>query len=287
MLTQMVDVRSYDWSILPDCGFFEILGKRGTGKTSWTQYILQYSPNRVSGVFVIMAGSETAKQSWSKLVHPIFVVDPSLEYLEVLKDTQNNLVRHYQKNDARFPDENKITLVLDDVSSNKKLMRSQILSYLASNSRHLQMSIFILAQYHCQIVAEVRNQFDQVFMLSTSDKKSIERLHAEYCSSIELRVFKHVLGHVTQNFGLMVIDNQSTSVHINDICFHAKMKTYPPELQSLGAEGTRDYGADYYCDEDQSRPNEDDADAWKKDQDDQQKNHVVTDRRGKLVIRMS
>jgi hypothetical protein len=287
MLTQMVDVRSYDWNNLPACGFFEILGKRGTGKTSWTQYILQYSPNRVSGVFVIMAGSETAKQSWSKIVHPIFVVDPSLEYLEVLKDTQNNLVRHYQKNNEVYPDEKKITLVLDDVSSNKKLMRSQILSYLASNSRHLQMSIFILAQYHCQIVAEVRNQFDQVFMLSTSDKKSIERLHAEYCSSIDLRVFKHVLGHVTQNFGLMVIDNQSTSVHINDICFHAKMKTYPPDLQSLGAEGTRDYGADYYCDEDQSRPDAADADAWKKDQDEQQKNHIITDRRGKLVIRMS
>lgn len=287
MLTELVDVQAYDWDILPACGFFEVLGKRGTGKTSWTQYILQYSPNKQSGVFVVVAGSETAKQSWSKLVHPIFVVDPSLQHLEILKDTQNELVRHYQKNHEEFPDEKKMTLVLDDVSSNKKLMRSQILSYLASNSRHLQMSIFILAQYHCQIVAEVRNQFDQVFMLSTSDKKSIERLHAEYCSSIDLRIFKHVLGYVTQNYGLMVINNQATSVHINDICFHAKMKTYPPDLQQLGSENTWDFGTDYYCDEDQSRPDIDDADAWQQDQEDQQKNHVVTDRRGKLVIRMS
>ena len=62
MLTELVDVQPYHWSTLPPCGFFEVLGKRGTGKTTWTQHILQSSPHKSSGLFVVMAGSETAKQ---------------------------------------------------------------------------------------------------------------------------------------------------------------------------------------------------------------------------------
>ena len=259
--TELVDVNAYDWGKLPACGFFEVLGKRGTGKTSWTQYILQSSPTRTTGNFIVMAGSETAKMSWSKIVHPIFCLDPNLQYLERLRDTQNELVRKYQKSGEPFPTANQITLVFDDVSSNKKLMRSQILSYLASNSRHLQMSIYILAQYHCQIVTEVRNQFDLVFMLSTSDNKSIVRLHSEFCSGVDFRIFKHILNHVTQDFGMLVINNQSCSVKIDSICFHATMNSYPPTLERLGPDEVWEFGNDYYCDEDTTRPDSQTADA--------------------------
>jgi hypothetical protein len=282
MLTELVDVKAYDWETLPDCGFFEVLGKRGTGKTTWTQYILQSSPTRETGNFIVMAGSETAKSTWSKIVHPIFVVDPDINYLENLRDTQNDLVRKYTKSGGPFPSERKITLILDDVSSNKKLMRSQIMSYLASNSRHLQMSIFVLAQYHCQIVTEVRNQFDQVFMLSTSDTKSIVRLHAEYCSGVDFRIFKHVLSHVTQDHGMLVIDNQATSAQIDSICFYANMDTYPPLLEKLGASAVWEFGEDYYCDEHATRPDTALADEWQQNQED---HLVITDRKGKLIIR--
>ena len=286
MLTELVDVNEYGWDKLPDCGFFEVLGKRGTGKTSWTQYILQHSPTRDTGNFIVMAGSETAKSSWSKIVHPIFCVDPDLKYLENLRDTQNELVRKYHKSGKPFPVVHQITLVLDDVSSNKKLMRSPVLAYLASNSRHLQMSIYVLAQYHCQIVCEVRQQFDLVCTLSTSDTKSIVRLHAEFCSGIDFRVFKHILGHVTQDYGMLVINNQSTSNLVETICFHASMNTYPPELERLGPEAAWNFGNDYYCDENAQRPDTTTSDAWQKNEDDHQKtNHVVIDRKGKLIIR--
>jgi len=285
MLTELVDVRAYDWSYLPACGFFEVLGKRGTGKTSWTQYVLQSSPSRDTGNFIVMAGSETAKSSWAKIVHSIFIVDPDLKYLETLRDTQNELVRKYAKSGETFPLSRQVTIVFDDVSSNKKLMRSQILSYLASNSRHLQMSIYVLAQYHCQIVTEVRNQFDLVFMLSTSDTKSIVRIHAEYCSGVDFRIFKHVLSHVTQNFGMLVINNQSTSAHIDSICFHAAMDSYPPVLEQLGSSEVWEFGDAYYRDEHATRPDEVAADEWQKNQEDPMTHHVITDRKGKLIIR--
>lgn len=285
MFTELVDVASYDWADLPPCGFFEVLGKRGTGKTTWTQYILQHSPSRFTGNFIVMAGSETAKSSWSKVVHPIFVVDADLQYLEKLRDTQNELVRQYARSGEPVPACRQVTLVLDDVSSNKKLMRSQILSYLASNSRHLQMSIYVLAQYHCQIVTEVRNQFDLVFMLSTSDTKSIVRLHSEFCSGVDIRIFKHILAHVTQDYGMLVINNQATSTQIDSICFHATMPTYPPVIERLGPSEVWEFGEDYYYDEHSTRPDTLTADEWQRTQEEQQAHLVITDRKGKLIIR--
>ena len=281
MLTELVEVPSYDWGALPKCGFFEVLGKRGTGKTSWTQYITQFSPTRTTGTFLAMCGSETAKSAWSQLIHPVFVFDPDIAYLERLRDVQNDLVRQSQKTGVPVPASRHVTLVLDDVSSNRKLMRSQILSYLASNSRHLQMSIYILAQYHCQILTEIRNQFDLVFMLSTADTKSIVRIHAEYCSVVDLRLFKHLLSHVTEHFGMLVINNQSTSTRIEDICFHAVMETYPPRLERLGNPETWQFGEDHYCDETVTRPDSGLAEDWYQKQVD----HVVNDKRGKIIIR--
>lgn len=280
MLTQLVDISTFDWGTLPSCGFFEVLGKRGTGKTTWTQHILQHSPYRQTGTFIVIAGSETAKHSWSAIVHPIFVVDPNISYLERLRDTQNEKVRHYQQTNEPFPDDFHVTLILDDVSSNKKLMRSPIISYLASNSRHLQMSVFVLAQYHCQIVAEVRTQFDHIITLSTSDLKSINRLHAEYCSCVDLRTFRYILSHVTQNFGALIINNQCTNSSLASICRHSRIDPYPPTLSRLGNTYAWSYADAHYINEYDDRPNESMAEKWAEE------HKIITDHKGKLIIRL-
>lgn len=284
MLTELVDIRPYCWAKLPPCGFFEVLGKRGTGKTTWTQFILQFSPTQTTGMFVVIAGSETAKNSWSQIVHPVYIHDPDIARLESIRDTQNALVRIHNKANTPFPDAMKLTLIFDDVSSNKKLMRSNILAYLASNSRHLQMSIYILAQYHCQIVTEVRNQFDYVFVLATSDDKSVRRIHSEYCSVVDLRVFRHVLSHVTQDHGMLVVNNQCTDSSINEVCFHSSMPIYPPPLKPLGSKEAREFAQTHYRDEDDARPDEDIASEWD-DKHRHKPNHVIVDRKGKLIIR--
>jgi len=286
MLSELIDITAYDWDGMPPCGFFEVLGKRGTGKTSWTQYITQFSPTRSVGTFVVVAGSETAKASWSKIVHPIFVYDPEIQALEKICDTQSAIVKGFHREGTPVPPDRHVTVVLDDVSSNKKLMRSQVISSMASNSRHLNMSVFILVQYHCQIVSEVRNQFDTVFMLNTADKRSIERVHAEYCSVVDLRVFKHVMGHVTKDFGMLVIDNRSTDPDIKTICFYASMASYPPVIERLGAPELWEWCEDHYGDPDEPRPDPEDADEWEQSSYDPQKtSHTITDRRGRLTIR--
>ena len=122
-------------------------------------------------------------------------------------------------------------------------------------------------------------------MLSTSDTKSIVRLHSEFCSGVDFRIFKHVLSHVTQDYGMLIINNQATSVLMTSICFHANMNTYPPVLERLGPSAVWEFGEDYYCDENDTRPDALTADEWQQNQDDHQTHHVVHDRKGKLIIR--
>lgn len=264
MGTSLVELAKYNFENLPLTGFYEVLGKRGTGKTTWIQYILTQAPMKSDGVFVVMVGSETVRKNWEDLIPSTHIHDACVNTLEHIKNRQNDLIRQFSKANLPFPDSLHVTLVLDDIASNKEIMRSRTIAYLASNSRHLHMRIFILAQYHCQIVSEVRNQFDMIFLLSTSDTKTINRIHAEYCSSLLLHVFKGAIAFVTDNHGLLILDNRLSSSDISKICFHAVIDPYPPARERLGHVDQWKFCSDFYSDPDDDRPTECHAADWKK-----------------------
>jgi hypothetical protein len=276
----VVDLHEFDFTTLPPTGFFELVGKRGTGKTTWAQHILQYSQWRSSGMFVVIAGSEMVKIAWSKLIHPMYIIDGAMavKYLESIKDHQNQCIREFGSD---YPDSFHITIIFDDVASDKRLMNSPVLRYLASNSRHLHMSIYILAQYHMQIVKEVRQQFDYVFILNTSDKRTMRNIHDEFCSNVDMHLFTPVLACATKQFGLLVIDNRTNSPRIEDVCAYATMIYPSPLLERLGSEELWTYADSQFVSPNANRPSLAQADAWQSTT-----HHIVEDsRHGKIIIR--
>lgn len=275
----IVDLNEFDFASLPSTGFFEVVGKRGTGKTTWCQHILQSSPSRETGMFVVIAGSEMVKTSWAEIIHPMYIIDGgmSIKYLESLKEHQNQCIREFG---VDYPDSFHITIVFDDVASDKRLMNSPVLRYLASNSRHLHMSIYILAQYHMQIVKEVRQQFDYVFILNTSDRRTMRNIHDEFCSNVDMHLFTPVLSCATKNFGLLVIDNRTNSATIEEVCSYAYM-VYPPALARLGSDELWEYAEAQFMSTNTNRPSLAQADAWQSSA-----HHIVEDaRHGKIIIR--
>jgi hypothetical protein len=260
---EIIDLKRFEFKDVPSTSLCMILGKRGTGKSSLCQYIIQCSPQCSSGIFVVMCGSETVKDSWSKSIHPLFIQDPSVQYLNTFKDQRNGLVREYRRMKQDIPDYEHCTLVLDDIASIRNVMRSPVISYLASNSRHLKTSIFVLAQYACQIPAEVRNQFDIIFMLATADMKTIRRVHSEYCSITDSRIFEKVLSAATSDHGVLVIDNRTVSDRINDVCYYGRIDNYPFNVQRLGSTELWEFGHKYYMDVDNGHiPTAEEALAW-------------------------
>lgn len=275
----VVDIDRFDYSKLPPYGFIEVLGKRGTGKTTWTQYILQHTKSADTGLFSLIAGSETVRNAWSTLIHPMYIVgvDMAISHLERIRDNQNTLIRTKSKAEM---EPFHMTLVLDDVASNRKIMRSPILAYLASNSRHLHMTIIILVQYHCQVVKEIRNQFDLVFVLSTGDADIVKQLHKEYCAGTTLETFRHVLGYVTEDFGMCVINNRLNSSNLSHICFYDRISSYPPDLIRLGSEEQWTFAENNYISPDTEKPSDTSIHTW------ENRHRVIENHKtGRLIIR--
>jgi hypothetical protein len=224
----------------------------------------------------------------------MYIQSPSVDYLNTVVEDRNTIVREAKRDGLVLTPEQHLTLILDDVASIKRIMHSPALAYLASNSRHLHMSVFLLAQYHCQIPSEVRNQNDLVFMLSTRDKKTIHRVHAEYASCLDRRTFEHVVSYCTDNYGLLVIDNRSVASTFSDLCFSARINNYRElQFRKLGPPSLHTFVKDWYFDADvQVLPSVVDQNQWEQQEQDRTlykqvmgNRKIYHDRKGKLVIR--
>ena len=290
---QVVDISSFKYEHIPYNGFIEFLGKRGSGKTSWVRYMLTQLIDRQEGTFIVMAGSERVKDLWADMVPRLFVVDPSLEYLEKLKQHQTQMVKHYKHSD--FPRVHHITLILDDCASIKTFMRSPILAWLASNGRHIELRICILVQYLNQCPCEIRDQFDIIFCLATSNRKNIAKLHEEYVGVGEFRTFRSVLNTMTEDRGCLVIDNRINSSSISGCCFYSKIENFPIVPIHIGDEQQWSYSEKHYIENIQTyvphqlqqdvveeSDEEEDLEEIKKVMD---TTRMYSDRLGKIIIR--
>lgn len=300
--TNVIDISSYDFSKMKVNGFFLVLGKRGTGKSTYTSYALQFSRYRTTGVFTVMCGNVSVKQNWAKSIPKLFCVDANVEYFTRLRQEQEKQIAKY--GEEKLPDKHRVTLILDDVASSKHIMRSKELMSLASDSRHLGITIFMLAQYIFQAPSEIRSQFDTIFVLSTSNRRNITTIHNEFVGSVPMRVFRRVLEAVTDNYGLLVIDNNKNG-SIENVCSYARITNYPPKLERLGAPALWEYSRTHYLNIEKLRyaqanlrdENKIDRDIEDDDDDDFEKdvvfmqvvsaNKVFHDRFGKIIVRQS
>ena len=240
-----LDLVFYNFNTLPTSGFFLLLGKRGTGKTTYAQWIATFSNYKQIGIYCAIVGSEAVKQAWETIIPDIYIYDPpmAIDFLKRLRHIQNQAIMNAKAQNTEFNPELHVTLFMDDVASIPSIMKCPELAYLASNSRHLQTTIFITSQHIHQIPSQVRGQFDMIMSLATSSMKNIKVLHEEYASGIDVRTFKHIIAVATEDRGIMILDNTKSSTVATDVCFYARIDPYPPTLVRLGHPDLWSYAA--------------------------------------------
>lgn len=306
MLTKTVSINAFDYSTVGYAPFIALTAKRNRGKSTWKAHFATRLPQFKQGTVAAMCGSESTKEFWEKQgVHPLYIVDPSIDYLQNVCDRQNKRKLQLQASghDGSIPAKYCITILIDDCSCLSKLMKSAPLSYIASNGRHLGITIVISAQYITHIPADVRTNIDILVVLATSHKRNITKIYDEFASaSADMRVFKSVLAAVTDDYGALIIDNTVKNVSsIENNCFYGKIEIYPvprPRLKTgekwyYGGKESIEFARKHYVDRNKilqklSRDDNENEDEEKSDVFMLQtlnNRRVFTDGRGRIVVK--
>ncbi len=204
-------------------GFYLILGKRNTGKTTWCTFLNQFVTSSKEGTVIVITDNDKLAEAWSKFVPKLYIYQPGDDdILKKINENQNNVmysVRNHAIHNKKYVDNTmSLTLILDDVGCHDKIMNNKYLAKLASTGRHNHVTVFILAQYIYQVKTRVRSQFDRVFMLNTADDKSIKTVHKEFMAMTNINMFKSILSEVTRSYGMMIINTNAPSSLIGDTC---------------------------------------------------------------------
>ena len=102
-----------------------------------------------------------------------------------------------------------------------------------------------------QCPSEVRKQAELIFVHATGNRKLIATLHEEYAGCCEIRIFRSILGALTENYGVLAIDNRKNTLNIEDCCFFAKYDIKIP-IAPFGSSTMRLYADKHHLDLDMS-----------------------------------
>jgi hypothetical protein len=83
-------------------------------------------------------------------------------------------------------------------------------------------------QYSVGIPPEMRSNFDYVFLLAEDTISNRKRLYEHYAGMFPtFDIFQQVFSDITQDYGIMVIDNRVHSKNITDKVYWYKAKEVP------------------------------------------------------------
>jgi hypothetical protein len=206
-----------------------MIAKRATGKSFLTREIM-YQKRNIAGAIAI---SRTEKLNG---FYKDFIPD-SYIYSEYTSDI---LTRIYERQ-ARMNEDNKkrvkdgkrakddsIMLIMDDCMSDKKWVKDPNITELFFNGRHHHLSFILTMQYAVGIPPEMRSNFDYIFLLAEDTINNRKKLYEHYAGMFQtFDIFQQVFSDLTENYGMMVINNRIHSKNITDKVFWYKAKSTP------------------------------------------------------------
>ncbi len=232
-----------------------MIAKRASGKSYLTREILYHKRNLPTAV--VISRTEKLNRFYGDFIADSFIYDNfetdilSKIYQRQAKcneDNKNRLAEGKKEKDDR------IMLVMDDCMSSKGTwVKDQNILELFFNGRHHHVSFILTMQYAVGIPPEMRSNFDYIFLLAEDFISNQKRLYEHYAGMFpSFDIFKQVFAEVTQNYGVMVINNRIHSSNITDKVFWYKAKKVPDF--KMGSKIFNKYHRKYYDPEWNKRP---------------------------------
>lgn len=232
-MAQHLALRKFDVAAAKDATVTVIIGKRNSGKSQMTADWLFHK--RHIPVCVVMSNTEAATGFFKNTcgVPEAYIFNEwTPGAIDRFLDTQE------RKAKARLADPSlpisSCLIVLDDLAFDKSIFNSTQMRRLLMNGRHYHVTCVITAQYLGDLPTYFRTNVDYAVAYRTPGVHDRERLWKNFFGVVpSLHIFTEVLGNVTENYGCLVVDNNTQSNTFTDAISWYKAPLRSPTVGSF------------------------------------------------------
>tara|TARA_R110002072_G_scaffold1999_5_gene16823 strand:- start:6998 stop:7702 length:705 start_codon:yes stop_codon:yes gene_type:complete len=193
-----------------------VVGKRNRGKSTLMVDLVRHIPCPKA---IVLSATDKCSHFYEQYFPSHFIYDKyDPDFLSKIISVQKRLVG--QNPDMRVSG---LVLIIDDTGFDKKFLRSKQLFEIVCNGRWYNIALIIGVQDAGSITPPVRSQMDYVCSLAESFRNGQERLYNWFYGVYPtFKDFRTSFAHITQDYGVMVLDNVSKSTDLQESIYWHK-----------------------------------------------------------------
>jgi hypothetical protein len=223
-------IKKFNISEMVDHCTIAMIAKRATGKSYLTREIMYHK--RELPASVAISRTEKLNSFYSEFIPDTYIYseyDSSIlnrifdRQARINEDNKERKIKNKRQKDDR------LMLIMDDCMSSKGTwLKDPNITELFFNGRHHHLSFILTMQYAVGIPPEMRSNFDYIFLLAEDIINNRKRLYEHYAGMFpSFDIFQQVFSDITENYGVMVINNRVHSKNITDKVFWYRAKSVP------------------------------------------------------------
>ncbi len=228
-----LEIKKFNISDMVDHCTIAMIAKRASGKSYLTREILYHKRDIPTAIAI--SKTEKLNSFYGEFIPDSFIYyDYESDILSNIYNRQSiinedNKIRI--KNNQKEKDD-RIMIIMDDCMSSKgSWLKDPNILELFFNGRHHHLSFILTMQFSLGIPPELRSNFDYIFLLAEDFISNRKRLYEHYAGMFpSFDIFQQVFNEITENYGVMVINNRIHSKNITDKVFWYKAKPVPDFL---------------------------------------------------------
>lgn len=218
-------LRKFDPSKMAPHAVCVMIARRRAGKSCLLADLMYH--HRDIPVAVVCSASEESNHTFGQYVPDSFIYGSFDESIITRCLARQQKVMAAKEAGAATAD-TRALLILDDIGYDAKALRSKPINQLFLNGRHHHISMWASLQDARMLNPCQRANTDYLFFFK--DYVNKERLYKTFFSGLlpSFATFSQVFDAVTEDYGVLVLDQTKQSSKITDIVFHYKATIRPP-----------------------------------------------------------
>jgi hypothetical protein len=225
-----LQIKKFNINDMVDHCTIAMIAKRATGKSFLTREIMFKKRNIISAIAI--SRTEKLNSFYSEFIPDSYIYpEYSSDILTRIYERQTQMNEDNKKRlkDGKKNKDDSIMLIMDDCMSSKGTwLKDPNILELFFNGRHHHISFILTMQYAVGIPPEMRSNFDYIFLLAEDVISNRKRLFEHYAGMFpSFDIFQQIFTELTDNYGMMVINNRVHSKNITDKVFWYKAKIVP------------------------------------------------------------